>query len=138
MRLTKSHRAYFKAAKAMAEMSDFKKYHVGCIAVYCHKIISSGCNLNRTNPNQKRLNAYRFAEDTPHTIHAEVSCLLPLINRRDIDFSRVKLYIWRCRADGSLGIARPCKSCMHLIKELGIKNIYYTNEGGYSRENILY
>lgn len=138
MKLTKSHRAYFNAAKAVSELSDFKQHHIGCVAVYSHKIISSGCNSNRTNPNQKRLNMYRFTEETPHTEHAELSCLLPIINKRDVDFSRVKLYIWRNHADGSLGLARPCKSCMHLIQELGIRNIYYTNDDSYSHEEILY
>lgn len=138
MKLTKSHRAYFKAARAISELSTFKQHHLGCVAVCGHKIISSGYNSNRTNPTQKKLNACRFSDETPHTIHSEVSCLLPLLNRRDIDFSRVRLYIWRNHADGSLGLARPCDSCMQLIKELGIRNIYYTNEGGYSHEEILY
>ena len=138
MKLTKSHRSYFKAAKAMSELSNYKQHHLGCVAIYGHKIISSGYNSNRTNPTQKKLNACRFTEETPHTVHSEVSCLLPLIGRRDIDFSRVQLYIWRNHADGTPGLARPCKSCMQLIKELGIRHVYYTNNGGYSHEEILY
>ena len=138
MRLSKSHRSYFKAAKAVSELSTYKQHHLGCVAVYGHTIISSGYNSNKTNPTQKKLNACRFTEETPHTLHSEVSCLLPLMGRRDIDFSRVQLYIWRNHTDGTPALARPCKSCMHLIKELGIKNIYYTNDDGYSHEEILY
>ena len=138
MKLSKSHKSYFKAAKAMSELSDFKQYHTGCVAVYRHKIISSGYNSNRTHPLQKRLNVHRFVEDAKDKIHAEVSCLLPLIGRRDINFNEVALYVYREHANGELALSRPCCSCMHLIKELGIKNIYFTNEGWYSRENILY
>ena len=138
MKLTKSHRSYFKAAKAMSELSNYKQHHLGCVAVYQHKIISSGYNSNKTNPTQKKLNACRFTEETPHTVHSELACLLPLIGRGDIDFNRVQLYIWRNHANGNPALARPCKSCMQLIKELGIRHVYYTNDGGYSHEEILY
>lgn len=137
MKITKSHKAYFKTARAMAELSDFPRVNIGCVAVYRHKIISSGCNSTKTNPVQKRLNAYRFDADTPATIHAELSCLLPLINRQDIDFSDVSLYIYREYKSGELALARPCASCMQLITELGIRHIYYTNFGGFSHEEIL-
>lgn len=137
MNLTKSHKAYFKTARAIAELSDFPKVKIGCCAVYKHKIISSGCNSTKTNPTQKRLNIYRFDADTPATIHAELSCLLPLINRKDIDFSDVSLYIYREYKSGELALSRPCPSCMKLITELGIRNIYYTNFGGFSHEKIL-
>lgn len=138
MHLSKSHRAYFKAAKAMAGLSDFKQFHIGCVAVSGHKIISSGYNSYKTNPMQKRLNAYRFSLDTNHTVHAELSCLLPLINRRDIDFSNISLYIYREHKSGDLALARPCKSCFELIRKLGIRDIYYSNENGFSHEEIIY
>lgn len=138
MNLTKSHRAYFKAAKSMSELSDFKQHHIGAIAVCGHKIISSGYNSNKTNPTQKRLNKHRFDVDTPHTIHAELACLLPLINRRDINFSDVSLYIYREHKSGELALARPCASCEALIRSLGIRNIYYTGSRSYISEEIIY
>ena len=121
----------------MAKLSDFPRVQVGCCAVYKHKIISSGCNSIKTNPVQKRLNIYRFDEETPASLHAEISCLLPLINRRDVDFSDVSLYIYREYKNGELALARPCPSCMKLITELGIRHIYYTNFDGFSHEEIL-
>lgn len=137
MNLTKSHRAYFKAAKAVSEMSDFERVKIGAVAVYSHRIISSGTNSNKTNPLQKKYNAYRYSKDMGHTLHAEVECLLPLINRKDIDFSRVSLYIHRTHKDGTLALARPCPACMALIRELGIKKIYYTGDGSYISENFM-
>lgn len=138
MNLTKSHKAYFKAAKSMSELSDFKQYHIGAVAVYGHKIISSGYNSCKTNPVQKRLNVYRFDADTPATLHAELSCLLPLINRRDIDFSNVSLYVYREYKNGNLAMSRPCASCMALLRDLGIRHIYYTGDGSYINEEIVY
>jgi deoxycytidylate deaminase len=138
MKITKSHRAYFKAAKAIAELSDFPRVKIGCCAVYKHKIISSGCNSMKTNPTQKRFNIHRFDADTPATIHAEVSCLLPLINRRDIDFSDVSLYIYREFKSGDLALAKPCASCEALIRSLGIRNLYYTGNQSYISEEIIY
>ena len=138
MNLTKSHRAYFKAAKSVSELSDFKQQHIGAVAVYRHKIISSGFNSRKTNPTQKRLNIYRFNADTPATVHAELSCLLPLLNRKDIDFSNISLYVYREYKNGELALARPCASCEALIRSLGIRNIYYTGNQSYISEEIIY
>lgn len=138
MKLTKSHRAYFKAAKGMSELSDFRQHHIGAVAVCGHKIISSGYNSCKTNPAQKRLNIHRFNADTPATIHAELSCLLPLINRKDINFSDVSLYIYREYKNGDLALAKPCASCEALIRSLGIRNIYYTGNKSYISEEIIY
>ena len=139
MHLTKSHRAYFKVAKAMSELSNFKQYQVGAVLVYRHKIISSGYNSYTTNPLQKKYNRFRFDTDTTlHSKHAELDCLLPLINRRDIDFSRASLYVYRQHKSGELGCARPCESCLNLIKDLGIRDIYYSDDGGFVYEEVIY
>lgn len=139
MNVSKSHRTYFKAAKVVSELSSFKQHRIGTVAIYKHKIISSGCNSYTTNPLQKKYNKLRFdTDETLHSKHSELDCLLPIINRRDIDFSRVSLYIYREHKSGELACARPCKSCLALIKELGIRNIYYSNEGGFSHEEIIY
>ena len=138
MRLTKAHKAYFEAAHSVAQLADFPRIKIGAVAVYKHRIISSGCNSLKTAPLQKKYNIYRFAEDTPHSLHAELSCLKPLIGRHDIDFKNVELYIYRSIKGNELALARPCPSCMKLITELGIRHIYYTNNGGFSHEELLY
>ncbi len=138
MRLTKSHRAYFKAAKAVSEMSDFKQ-RIGCVVVYKHRIISSGFNRYKTNPLQKKYNKYRFYEDTGmHSVHAETDALLPLIWRKDIDFSHVSIYLYRQYKNGELAPSRCCESCMALIRSLGIRHIYYTRHGSYASEELIY
>ena len=127
---------YFKAASAMAQLGDFPRVKIGAVAVYGHRIISSGFNTSKTDPVQKLYNRYRFTEDTPAAMHAEIMCLKPLIGRDDIDFKKVELYVYRSGQKDTLLLARPCLSCMQLIKNLGIRNIYFTINNGYSHENI--
>ena len=127
---------YFNKAKKTAMISDFSRTHIGCIAVYQGNIIGIGCNTNKTHPYQKYYNRYReYSEILPAKLHAEINCLNQ-IRHLDINFSKVKLYIYRIRKDQPFGMARPCPSCMAAIKDLGIKNIYYTTNDGYSYERL--
>ncbi|MGN5457075.1 MAG: hypothetical protein ACI4XN_13850 [Candidatus Kurthia intestinigallinarum] len=137
MELTKKDRTYFNIAKEVSDFSDFPRVKIGACAVYKHKVISTGYNTQRTSPIQKKYNKYRFSEDTIHSCHAETSCLKPLLERKDIDFKNVDLYIYRAYKNNELALSRPCPSCMKLITDLGIRNIYYTNSGGFSHEEIL-
>lgn len=68
-------------------------------------------------------------------LHAEINCINSIRNL-DINFSKVKLYIYRIRKDRPFGLSRPCPSCMAAIKDLGIKDIYYTTNDGYIHERI--
>ena len=54
----------------------------------------------------------------------------------NVNFSRVKLYIYRIRVDQPFGMARPCLSCMAAIKDIGIRDIYYTTNDGYVYERL--
>lgn len=137
MKPSKTQQSYFDIAKKISEFSTFHRSNirVGCIVIYRHRIISSGFNSDKTSPIQKKYNQIRFNEDTPHSLHAEISALSSLLWRDfDIDWSQVSLYIYRERQDHSLGKSRPCPSCMRLIQDLGIRDIYYTTEEGYCHE----
>ena len=133
--MNKKDEAYFNVAKAVAETSDFPRQHIGCAVVYKHRLISSGCNCKVTHPKQRELNRERFDEDTiHHWKHAELDALLPLMNRKNVEWNKVKLYIYREMKDGTKALAKPCASCQKLINELGIKKIYYTTNDGYIQE----
>lgn len=83
---------------------------------------------------QKKYNSERFDSDaTPHMIHAEVSALSHIINN-DINWNNVEVYTYRELKNGSIALAKPCKSCMSLIKDLGIRKIHYTTNDGYATE----
>ena len=133
--MTRTERAYFSAAKAVSTLSDHKQ-KVGAAVVLKHRIISSACNSDcKTHPLQKQYNKYRFTEDSPHKCHAELSALVPLI-RDGVDLSRASIFVYRQHKNGSLAMARPCKSCMALIKDVGINRVFYTTDDGFAREDL--
>lgn len=134
--MTQTEYKYFRKARQVALISDFHKTHVGCVAVYHGNIIGIGCNCNKTHPVQKFYNKYRDSrDDLLPKLHAEINCINS-IRHLDINFSKVKLYIYRIRKDKPFGISRPCPSCMAAIKDIGIKDIYYTTNDGYAYETI--
>ncbi len=127
---------YFDKARQIALVSDFHKAHIGCVAVYQGQVIGLGCNCNKTHPTQKYYNRYRRQSDSMlPKLHAEINCINQ-IKHLGINFSKVKLYIYRIRKDQPYGLSRPCPSCMAAIKDLGIRNIYYTSNDGYVYEQI--
>lgn len=135
--MTNKDKVFFNAAKEISQLSDFKKYHIGCVIVDKNRVISSGFSCNKTNPIQKRYNSLRFSVDsTPHKLHAETKALLPLLKLRDADRSRWKVYLYREHANGTLAMSRPCPSCMALLKDSGIHRIFYTTDDGYAEEEI--
>lgn len=131
----------FLVARRESLESDYTKtrHKLGCVIVYRGRVISFGHNSNsKTSPLQKEYNHFRFDSDTPHKLHAEVSALSKLLNCKNLslDFSKVSVVVYREKQDGSTGMARPCESCMRLIKDLGIRNIYYTTDDGYCHEEL--
>lgn len=130
--------AFFGAAKEMSKLSDYKKHKIGCVITYKNRIISSSSNSTKTNPLQQKYNKLRFEDvGTPHSVHAETAALLPLLKRDDIDWPHVHIYLFRQHANETLAISRPCASCMAMLKDFGIKHIYYTNEGSYCEEHLM-
>lgn len=136
MELTKKDLAYFNMAKEVSTMSNFPRVHMGCVVTDGHRVISSGFNSTKTNPLQKQLNKIRFSEDTNHSLHAEVSALLPLLNRTDINWKKCSIYVYRELKNGQRAMACPCASCRKLIRQLGIKKVYYTGDNSYIFENF--
>lgn len=129
---------YFQIAKDISQLSDYRngRCRLGCVLVHKNRIISSGCNSNKTSPLQGRYNKYRgISDEYPSKLHAETAAIKPLLNS-EIDWSSVHLYLYREHADGSLALSRPCKSCMALIKDVGIREIHYTTEDGYATEQL--
>lgn len=127
---------YLHKARQVASVSDYPKIHVGCVATYHGQLIGIGCNSNKTHPTQKFYNKYRDdSDEILPKLHAEINCINQ-IKGLNINFSKVKLYIYRIGNDRDFRLARPCPSCMAAIKDLGIKNIYYTTNVGYCHEQI--
>ena len=132
---------YFEKARHVADISDYNKIHIGCVAVYQGQVIGLGCNCNKTHPIQKYYNHYRELDNNKiepiAKLHAEINCINQIRNL-NINFAKVKLYIYRIRKDQPFGLARPCRSCMAAIQDSGIRDIYYTTNDGFSYERLKY
>ena len=130
---------YFSKSKSVSFLSDFKQVHIGCVAVYKKQIIGVGYNTNKTHPIQMKYNKYRDLEwngiQPKAKLHAELMCLLN-IKDLNIDFTKVKIFIYREDKNGHLASSKPCNACMRAIKDYGIKDIYYTINNGYNYEKI--
>lgn len=131
-------RGFFRAADAVASLSDHRQAKLGCVLVDKHRIISSGHNSStRCSPLQKQIDTARFGSPEQHKgfVHAETACLLPLI-RQGYDMTRSDLYIVRRHKNGSLALSRPCPGCMSLLRANGVRRVFFSVEGGYSEEKI--
>lgn len=132
----------FEMARNVAQQSDFVRTHVGCLITYKGRPVSSGCNSNKTHPMQEKYNKYRNKNHTQNCIpkiHAEIQALAKLKNDEyepKYDPRKLAVYVYRIRKDQDFGMARPCPSCMQAIKDMGIRNIYYTTDSGYAHEVI--
>ena len=111
--MTRTDEYYFTKARNVSTCSDFHKTHIGCIAVYQRHVIAVGYNTNKTHPIQQHYNKYRENNNIgcfAAKLHAEINCLNS-IRHLDINFSKVKLYMYRSRCDQEYGMSRPCPSC---------------------------
>lgn len=137
MRVKKIDYTFFKVARDVSLMATYHGARVGAIVVEGKHIVSSGFNSEKTNPTQKRYNHYRFQNDTClPKVHAEVAALNPLIGKKEIDFARLSIYVYRELKNGERALARPCPSCMALCRDLGIKRVFYSTPEGFAEEFI--
>lgn len=128
--------AGFKQAKLASTKSDFHAQHIGAAVFYKGSLLSLGYNSEKTRTSQKQYNKYRdFNENIyPARIHAEVMALNK-IKYLDINFSKVKLYIWRGKTKPQL--AKPCPACEQYIRSLGIKNVFYSGDRSLVSEKYM-
>ena len=91
----------------MAEMSDYHKYHIGCVIAQKGKVLSASFNSSKTHPVQKMYNKYRYNGDsTPHSVHAEIHALSQIADA-DVNWKQVTVYVARKRnQDGKYGMSR--------------------------------
>lgn len=132
----------FEFAAQEARKSDYYAAKLGCIMTYGHKIISRGHNSNKSHPLQKKYNRrYRnFNNSTGKyihdSLHSEIDAItkIPYVIGKDIDWSKVKIFVYRISPGNELGYAcaKPCEACMAMIKDCGIRHIYFTDNEGYS------
>lgn len=128
----------FSWAKEASLNSDFHQHHLGAAIVYRGSLLATGFNSNKTSPIQKKFNRERNfdvnASYAVNSLHAECACLNK-IKYLDIDFSKAVLFVYREHKNGHKALAKPCPACEKFIRNLGIKEVYYTTEQGWEHSH---
>jgi deoxycytidylate deaminase len=102
---------WFEVAKVIAQKIP-TRVKIGGVLVYKGKLINVGSNrIGKTHTRCKR------------GIHCELDCLLG-IKRRDL--VGTELYLYRINSLGETLNCKPCVDCQELLREFGIKRVYYT------------
>lgn len=97
-------------------------FRVGAVVWKSKNEWARGCN-----------DATRTHTQSPHpfkTIHAEFAAMLSALEAPYAypGFLRgYKIYVHRLLADGTPGLAKPCIHCQFMLAQVGIKDIYWSN-----------
>nr|CAI9751369.1 deoxycytidinylate deaminase [uncultured phage]CAI9752254.1 deoxycytidinylate deaminase [uncultured phage] len=118
-------------AKAVSKTSDYHGAHLGCVVTYGKNVLSVASNSEKTHTLQRIYNRYRDfnPDEVSNKLHSEVHALSWLIGK-DIDWSGVEIYVYREFRNGHPAISKPCPACANLIKDLGIKTMFYIDDKG--------
>ncbi len=124
----------YELAKSASLNSDFYKCHTGAVAVYRNKVLAIGWNSEKLSTMQAKYNTRTRGFDGHKyrsTIHAEMM-VVNKIKYLDIDFSQVKIFVWRGQDFPEL--SKPCKACERALRDLGIRKVFYTGNNSYISE----
>ena len=104
-----------RLAAKLSEKSSHK-FQVGSVIARGNKVLGIGFNKVKTSPQSNHAFKTRHAE-----LDALISCGLE-------DTRGAVCYVYRRLKDGNCAMARPCPSCETILKERGIKKVYYTDD----------
>lgn len=108
----------------------YQKSKTVAFVIYKNHLLSFGVNSNKTSQTQNHYRRKVMGNEIKwecDKTHAEIAA----IKKIDIqfnDFKNLELLIVSKKKNGKFRCARPCEICSYLIREKGIRKIYYTNE----------
>lgn len=115
----------YELAHQASLKSDYSRGSTGAVAIYNNKILALGWSSNKTSSLQAKYNKERGFDG--HIFEAKIHAEMMVINKiryLDIDFSQVRLFVWR--GDTEPLISKPCPACEKAIRDLGIRKVFYT------------
>jgi deoxycytidylate deaminase len=118
---------FFKLARNESLKSTFR-VKIGAVLVRKGTPISVGHNYGtKTHPETRKFHPYQ-------TIHAELDCLIglerPLING-------CTMYVYREKANGEIACCKPCSTCQQILRNYGVKRVFYTTDNGKIEKLLL-
>jgi len=113
--LSAGDKRWLNIALQQAKMAPHSQWRVGAAIVRGGSLLSTGFNRYRNSPKQVDLEGVSY--------HAEEVAL-----RRAGDPSGATIYVARITRSGNLAMARPCKRCMSMLQNSGIRYFVYTTD----------
>ena len=122
---------YMKLASeqaSKAELNSFCDYAMGCVIVKKGVPIATGHNT-RYNAKAYRLNRqHRKNLNTRFfSLHAEMQAVLSA--KQELRGSSVFVMGHTIKNGHPLACSRPCKNCMTVLRQCGIRAVYYMSNG---------
>ncbi len=121
--------SYFRKARELSLESNFK-IQIGASILVKSKVVSSGCNQRFKSSSLTR--KYHNSQ----MIHAEVAAIIKLKNKDLLKGSTIVVYRQLKNPKGKIALAKPCETCLKILKDYGVKKMIYTTENGYVKEII--
>jgi tRNA(Arg) A34 adenosine deaminase TadA len=104
-------KAFLYQAMQVAELSGHNFRH-GAVAVKNGNVLNRGVNRYKMSPH---------VAPARNSIHAEISTLLPIDDRRG-----VVVYVARIDMHGVATNSKPCDRCLRTMGTWGVKKVFYT------------
>jgi dCMP deaminase len=117
------HEYFLKLAKEASKKSDHEQHQIGTVIVKRNRVISSGYNSLKTHPR------------SPHQFKSTHSEFLAVL-KADFNVKGAIVYVFRQQKSGLWSNSRPCKSCWQFLMDCGVKEVIYSFEGHFKRENL--
>lgn len=118
----------FNKARAASRLSDLRQHKIGAAVYYRGQFLAAGFNSTQTHPSTHWY-------DETFCRHAEIHALARAKARR-FDLTNAIVMVYREKLTGELALAKPCQMCYDKATELGIKEVYYTCDGGFERMRL--
>jgi deoxycytidylate deaminase len=118
----------FRQARGSSYLSNARmtSKRMGAVLVNGKNVVSRGYNMfTKSHPEFQDID--EEGEDFLRNSHAE---LMALVRRKHHDVNNLTMYVWRSLDDGTPANSRPCRICMKLIKEFGVKRVRFIDDSG--------
>jgi cytidine deaminase len=131
MKLKESNK-YISLARSLMpplDEQDARTFHVTFITRR-GKIQKIGVNSMKTHPKNLRYNYFgKYGEDIREFVgvHSEMSAILKYGKEECYDCTFINVRIDR---NGKVCMSMPCRGCQSILKQVGYKNIWYTDAYG--------
>jgi len=113
-----------KIARSLCPINrDIRTSHVAFL-IKNNLIEKIGVNKKRTHP---EISKHPYHEGYVG-IHAELDCILKIDQE---DLSDYKILVLRIDRKNKLTISKPCPGCQSLIKQMNIKETWYSDKNGH-------